>query len=160
MIESERRRIEHDVSRDGPTVVPLPKSCNDGVAGQPMLSRWEAGFRCVTMSQLGYGGMAERHGAADIDIFHEAEIFHIAWRQSPTAIMRGWQPRRREPRPKRRWWGPFSERMAAFFDRVAEWQERAKSRHALLTLDDRALRDIGIDRATARHLGSLPSWRK
>lgn len=160
MIESPRERIEPDASRDGPTVLLLPKSCNDADAGRSKLSRWESGFRCVTASQIGYGGMAERPIAADIDGLHEAEIFYIAWRPSATAIMRGWQPRRPTPRQRRRWCGWISQRLVALFDYLGEWQELAESRRALLSLDDRVLRDIGIDRATARHLGTLPSWRR
>lgn len=52
---------------------------------------------------------------------------------------------------------------AATFLRAVEgalmWRERARSRRILLGLDDRMLRDIGIDRATARHEGSQPFWK-
>ncbi len=43
-------------------------------------------------------------------------------------------------------------------DRIASWHERARSRRALLALDDRLLRDIGIDRATAELEGSRSFW--
>ncbi|HEX6979784.1 MAG TPA: DUF1127 domain-containing protein [Alphaproteobacteria bacterium] len=44
-------------------------------------------------------------------------------------------------------------------DRIVSWHERARSRRALLALDDRALRDIGVDRATADWEGSRPFWQ-
>ncbi|QQS15018.1 MAG: DUF1127 domain-containing protein [Rhodospirillales bacterium] len=52
--------------------------------------------------------------------------------------------------------------MAAVKAAFAWWadrQELARSRRALLTLDDRMLRDIGVDRATARDEGEKPFWR-
>jgi uncharacterized protein YjiS (DUF1127 family) len=60
----------------------------------------------------------------------------------------------------RRWWSPISDWLVVLLDRVALWQERSKSRHLLVTMDDHTLRDIGVDRATARHLGGLPFWRE
>jgi uncharacterized protein YjiS (DUF1127 family) len=39
------------------------------------------------------------------------------------------------------------------------WRERARSRRALLALDEHALRDIGVSRAAARREGELPFWR-
>lgn len=48
---------------------------------------------------------------------------------------------------------------AALADRLLKWVERARSRHMLSKLDDRALQDIGLDRATARHEGQKPFWR-
>jgi pimeloyl-ACP methyl ester carboxylesterase len=74
MIESPRGRIDYDASGDGPTVVLVPGSCSTGAAWRPVISRWGRGFRCVTMSLLGYGGTAERRTAGDADIAHEAEI--------------------------------------------------------------------------------------
>ena len=44
-------------------------------------------------------------------------------------------------------------------ERLWMWHERARSRRMLLGLDDRMLRDIGIDRAAADHEGSRPFWR-
>jgi uncharacterized protein YjiS (DUF1127 family) len=32
------------------------------------------------------------------------------------------------------------------FDTILDWQERARQRHALMTLDDRMLKDIGVTR--------------
>lgn len=43
-------------------------------------------------------------------------------------------------------------------DRVLLWRERVRSRRALLTLDERMLRDIGIDPATAAREGGRPFW--
>lgn len=76
-------------------------------------------------------------------------------------VMRNWRPREIAPGAARQSWRARLSRAAiGFFDRIADWQERASSRRELLRLDDHALRDIGIDRATARHSGGLPFWRK
>ncbi len=39
------------------------------------------------------------------------------------------------------------------------WQERANQRRNLASLDDRMLRDIGIDRAAARREAEKPFWQ-
>ena len=39
------------------------------------------------------------------------------------------------------------------------WIALARSRRDLASLDDRALRDVGIDRATAAEESSKPFWR-
>jgi uncharacterized protein YjiS (DUF1127 family) len=39
------------------------------------------------------------------------------------------------------------------------WITLARSRRDLAALDDRALRDVGIDRATAAQEASKPFWR-
>ena len=39
-----------------------------------------------------------------------------------------------------------------------EWQERASTRHRLMTLDDRMLKDIGLSRADAEREGRKPFW--
>ena len=44
-------------------------------------------------------------------------------------------------------------------ENVLAWHDRAKSRRALLGMDDRMLSDIGLDRATARSEGDRPFWR-
>jgi uncharacterized protein YjiS (DUF1127 family) len=44
-------------------------------------------------------------------------------------------------------------------DIVLLWQERVKSRRMLAMLDDRMLRDVGIDQATARQESAVPFWR-
>ena len=43
---------------------------------------------------------------------------------------------------------------------LMDWHERARQRRALLTLDDRMLKDIGISRAEAEHEACQPFWRK
>ncbi|HXP76244.1 MAG TPA: DUF1127 domain-containing protein [Stellaceae bacterium] len=85
-----------------------------------------------------------------------AEVFYPQWWRNPAIVMRGWQPRAVAQRR------PWSERIGVAATAVlgqvrASW-ERWRSREALLRLDDRALRDIGIDRATAQYLGSRPFW--
>ena len=44
-------------------------------------------------------------------------------------------------------------------DLVFLWQERAHSRYRLLQLDDRMLKDIGIDRVEAMREAAKPFWR-
>lgn len=88
-----------------------------------------------------------------------SEFLDAGWRPGPAAIMRGWEPRQPESNPVRRWWTPLAARLAVAFDQVAEWQERVRSRRTLLSMDDHALRDIGVDRATADYEGNLPFWR-
>lgn len=39
------------------------------------------------------------------------------------------------------------------------WHDRATQRRALGRLDEHLLRDIGIDRATAKHEAAKPFWR-
>ena len=41
----------------------------------------------------------------------------------------------------------------------SQWHERTRQRRQLASLDDRALRDIGIDRASAHFEASKPFWR-
>ena len=42
---------------------------------------------------------------------------------------------------------------------IAAWQQRYELRQHLLTLDDRLLDDIGMDRATASREAAKPLWR-
>jgi uncharacterized protein YjiS (DUF1127 family) len=44
-------------------------------------------------------------------------------------------------------------------DKVLSWHERMKSRRVLAALDDRMLRDVGIDHATARREVERPFWQ-
>ena len=44
-------------------------------------------------------------------------------------------------------------------DTLAAWRDRASSRRALLTLDQRMLSDIGISRADAEREAGSPFWR-
>jgi uncharacterized protein YjiS (DUF1127 family) len=97
------------------------------------------------------------HGAAAPVVIspRESRLRHVAAIVDATS--------RRRPAvsgPMRRWWSPISDWLVVLLDRVALWQERSKSRHLLVTMDDHTLRDIGVDRATARHLGGLPFWRE
>jgi uncharacterized protein YjiS (DUF1127 family) len=88
--------------------------------------------------------------------FH-GEVLYPQWWRNPAIIMRGWHPRTIVPRLS------FGERIGAAatadLAQMREWRERARSRQALLKLDDHMLRDLGIDRATANYMGSLPFWR-
>ena len=45
------------------------------------------------------------------------------------------------------------------FDALGEWQDRAAARQRLAAFDNRMLRDIGIDRATAAAESAKPFWR-
>ncbi len=87
--------------------------------------------------------------------FH-GEVLFPQWRRTPAIVMRGWVPRPIERQH------PFSERLAdaaaAVVAHVREWHRRVRSRQALLRLDDRMLRDLGISRATAEYLGARPFW--
>ncbi len=49
--------------------------------------------------------------------------------------------------------------MAAAASAVATWSVRARQRRHLVELDDRLLRDIGIDRAAAMQEADKPFWR-
>ena len=40
------------------------------------------------------------------------------------------------------------------------WQERARQRRHLASLDDRLLRDMGLSRADAERESALPFWRE
>lgn len=42
---------------------------------------------------------------------------------------------------------------------IGSWIERARQRHALATLDERDLRDIGITRIDAKREADKPFWR-
>jgi uncharacterized protein YjiS (DUF1127 family) len=86
-----------------------------------------------------------------------AEVLYPHWWRNPAIVMRGWRPREIEWKPS--WSERITEAAAAAVGQVREWRERARSRRALLTLDDYMLRDLGIDRATAQYMGSRPFWR-
>ena len=109
--------------------------------------------------------------AAVSPVFRDAQLF-FRWRvgsplggfselrqgPSPAAILRDWRPRPAE-RPSRQWWKTAAQSLVSVFDRLGEWHDRAKSRRALLAMDDHALSDIGISRATAEYEANLPFWR-
>ena len=44
-------------------------------------------------------------------------------------------------------------------DRLADWQDRRAGRRFLMTLDERALKDIGLDRSAAEEEYRKPFWR-
>jgi uncharacterized protein YjiS (DUF1127 family) len=88
---------------------------------------------------------------------YRGEVLYPQWWRNPAIVMRGWQPRVIDPRK------PLAERVtaaaAAVLAQIETWRERARSRQALLRLDDHMLRDLGISRATAEFKGSQPFWR-
>jgi uncharacterized protein YjiS (DUF1127 family) len=88
---------------------------------------------------------------------YRAQVLYPQWWRNPAIVMRGWGPRVIEPRK------PLGERIAAAaaatLAQIRTWRERARSRRALLRLDDHMLRDLGISRATAEFKGSQPFWR-
>lgn len=63
----------------------------------------------------------------------------------------------RAERSGSRW---LQEPFMHLLDALAAWQERAAERRRLLGLDDRMLRDIGLDRASAFDEGGKPFWRR
>jgi uncharacterized protein YjiS (DUF1127 family) len=54
----------------------------------------------------------------------------------------------------------FVTNIAAAVRKLMGWAERARQRHALLTLDDRMLKDIGITRADVMREAGKPFWRE
>ena len=88
---------------------------------------------------------------------YRAAVVYPQWWRHPSIVMRGWQPRVIEERQS------LGASLVAFVMRsvakVREWRERARSRQALLRIDDRMLRDLGISRAMADFKGSQPFWR-
>lgn len=48
--------------------------------------------------------------------------------------------------------------LAVALDRLFEWQERAAQRRALLALDDRLLKDVGLTRADVEQEIRKPFW--
>jgi uncharacterized protein YjiS (DUF1127 family) len=86
-----------------------------------------------------------------------AEVLYPQWWRNPAIVMRGWQPRvieRQKSLVER-----VGAAVVAVVGQIRTWRERAQSRHALLKLDDRMLRDLGISRATAEFKGGIPFWR-
>lgn len=59
-------------------------------------------------------------------------------------------------------WAPmgFLTRISGrVFTVLYEWQQRASTRHHLMTLDGRMLEDIGLSRADAEREGRKQFWR-
>ena len=48
---------------------------------------------------------------------------------------------------------------ARFVDMLLQFHERVRQRQALMALDDRLLKDIGVSRADAEHEANKPFWR-
>jgi drug/metabolite transporter (DMT)-like permease len=57
------------------------------------------------------------------------------------------------------WLATTEPRASGATGRLLHWRELSRQRRALLTLDDRTLKDIGISRAEAEREASLPFWR-
>jgi uncharacterized protein YjiS (DUF1127 family) len=55
--------------------------------------------------------------------------------------------------------GQIDRRIGETVAQLSLWRERARSRSVLATLDDRMLRDVGIDRATADEESRTRFWR-
>lgn len=49
--------------------------------------------------------------------------------------------------------------VASSWSTVANWHARSKQRLALLSLDDRMLKDVGVTRAQAEAEAAKPFWR-
>jgi uncharacterized protein YjiS (DUF1127 family) len=71
------------------------------------------------------------------------------------ALVAGLQRDRRPSSLLRR----LDKALGAAFDRLLDWHARASSRRTLRGLDERMLRDIGIDRGVAEQEGTTPFWR-
>ena len=56
--------------------------------------------------------------------------------------------------------GAAVEVLFALFDRLAEWQQRARQRRELGQMTDREIKDIGLSRADAEREASKPFWRR
>jgi uncharacterized protein YjiS (DUF1127 family) len=81
---------------------------------------------------------------------HETELVMYAQIYGRTSVALGHRRRTRSS----------LKRLATrLFDRLQAWQEHAHSRRVLASLDERMLRDIGIDRATAVKESTTPFWR-
>ncbi|HKX10038.1 MAG TPA: DUF1127 domain-containing protein [Stellaceae bacterium] len=88
---------------------------------------------------------------------YRAEVLYPQWWRNPLIVMRGWEPRVIEP--TKSLGDRIATAAAATLGQLRTWRERARSRRALLKLDDHMLRDLGISRATAEFKGSQPFWR-
>ncbi len=51
-------------------------------------------------------------------------------------------------------------RIATLPDVIYDWQYRACTRHQLMTMDDRLLKDMGLSRYDALREGGKPFWRR
>jgi uncharacterized protein YjiS (DUF1127 family) len=60
--------------------------------------------------------------------------------------------------PARSWRG-LRIRLVRAVERVQLWQERAHERHALASLDDHILKDIGVTRSEVNAEAAKPFWK-
>jgi uncharacterized protein YjiS (DUF1127 family) len=56
-------------------------------------------------------------------------------------------------------WNHAKEILIHALDALGDWQVRAAERRTLMTLDDRALHDLGMNRGSADAEASKPFWR-
>ena len=56
-------------------------------------------------------------------------------------------------------WHRAKEILIRALDLIGDWQERVTERHRLMTLDDRALGDLGLNRGSADAEACKPFWR-
>jgi uncharacterized protein YjiS (DUF1127 family) len=56
-------------------------------------------------------------------------------------------------------WGRLAALPGRLLAGLAGWQQRARERRHLMSLDGRMLRDIGVSRADAWREGTKPFWR-
>ena len=72
--------------------------------------------------------------------------------KTDTAIIRAPTPREWAPK------GILANIASRAIAVLYEWQERASTRHRLMTLDGRMLKDIGLSAADAEREGRKPFW--
>jgi uncharacterized protein YjiS (DUF1127 family) len=53
----------------------------------------------------------------------------------------------------------ISRYFSAMLTRVLEWQERSEQRHLLAAMDDRMLKDIGVNALDAQREANKPFWK-
>jgi len=56
-------------------------------------------------------------------------------------------------------WHHAKEILIYSLDRVGEWQQRSAERRMLMTLDERVLGDLGLNRDSVDAEASKPFWR-
>jgi uncharacterized protein YjiS (DUF1127 family) len=75
-------------------------------------------------------------------------------------IVRGGRLSGRTSAPRGRAPASFGSRVASLLRHVLAWSERVRQRRALLTLDDRMLKDIGVSRADVLRECDKPFWQE
>jgi uncharacterized protein YjiS (DUF1127 family) len=53
----------------------------------------------------------------------------------------------------------LARRATSFVDAVLAWQQRAHERHALASMDEHALKDIGLSKVDVLAESTKPFWR-